>query len=117
MLRQVEARHLVLGADAQAHDGVDDLQDHVGRHDRQRVGGQDRDDLCPQLPRIAEEQAVVTALVDRLRREQSRGERAPRAANAVHADDVERVVVAELRLEVARGVAHRAGDGADDERR
>ena len=49
--------------------------------------------------------------------EESDGQRADEAADEVHADDVEGVVVAGLRLEPDGEAADHAGDEADPDRR
>src|SRR5712692_2572685 len=117
VLREVEPGHLVLFGHPEPDQSVDDFQDDRGPHDREHVRRQDGDDLDPDLARVAEEQPVVAAFVDRLGGEEPRGQRSPGSAHRVHADDVERVIIAELPLEVARRVAHRARDGADDQGR
>ena len=51
-----------------------------------------RDGLGAERGGVAEEEAVAAGGVDRLLREQSGHERAERAAGAVNAEDVQRVV-------------------------
>src|SRR3989442_1502470 len=86
--------------------GIEKCCHRPGRHPGgQRIAGEHGDDLRPQLAGIAEEEAVGAVGVHRFRRPQPGRDGAPGPADTVHADHVERVVVAELRLEVARAVA------------
>ena len=54
--------------------------------------------------------------LERLVGEEPQEERTDDAADEVDGDDVERVVVAELELQLDGEEAHHAGDGADGER-
>jgi hypothetical protein len=78
-------------------------------------GGHDGDELDPELSGIAEEQAVVAELVDRLGGEQPGGQGPPGAAQAVDADHVQGVVVAEKVLEEHAAVADAAGQKPDED--
>src|SRR5688572_24519078 len=117
VLRRVETEDLVLLGHAQRYEEVDDLQDHE-RHDG--GVGDNRghgDELDAELRRVAIDQAVRSGAVHRAAREETGRDRAPRATDAVHAEDVERVVDAEPFRELDAEVADRAGAEADDDRR
>ncbi len=53
MLREVEARHLVLLVDAQSHDGIEHLEDDHRHDEAEHDGRHHRDDLLPDLAGVA----------------------------------------------------------------
>src|SRR5438477_3908276 len=117
VLRGVEAEDFLALGDAQSDEDIDELQDHE-RHDR-RVDDRrgHRDCLDAELPGVAVDEPVLRAAVDRDGREDAGRERAPRAADAVHPEHVERVVDLEALGELDRGVAEDAGPESDEDRR
>src|SRR3954469_25130286 len=108
VLREVEAGELVLRADAHTEQRVDHLDDDERHGSGEQDGRAHGEELRPELRGVAVEEAVAAGAVDRLPREQSGGESAPDAADAVDADHVERVVVAEPGLQMAGAEAARS---------
>ena len=90
----------------------DEVRDHerVGHH---RTGG---DRLLPQLVEPAAVEQAVGLVRHACAGEETDQQGADHAADQVHADHVERVVVAEPGLEPDRKRADRAGDQADEDR-
>ncbi len=117
VLRHVQAHDLILLRHADPDEQVRDLEEHEGPDSAENPRRQNGLELRHQERRVPVDQAVLAGAVHRGPGEDARRQRAPGAAHAVHAHHVERVVVAELRLQVARGVAQRAGHDADQDRR
>src|SRR5579872_402195 len=107
---EIETVALHLFADAQADDDVDDLQDDEGDHAVVDNHGYDAEDLVDDLSRIAFDQTSVTAVL--IDGEHAGQDRADDAADAVDAEAIQRVVVAEGVLE--GGGAEIAADAAGD---
>src|SRR5579883_2339236 len=116
MEREVHAVALRLGIDAQADRDIDELQDDVAR-DRAIAGGNgDAIGLGQHLPRMAVDEAALALAADRRHREDAGQQRADDAADAVHAEGIEAVVVTEGMLEAGRApIAGKAGGEADGE--
>src|SRR5215510_5619857 len=110
--REIETLALHLIADAQADEDVDDLE-----NDQRDDGVVDEDDddaidLVEELARISLEQAGGAAIL--FDREHAGEQRADGAADGVHAEGVERVIVAQHVLQAgAAPVAEDAGGDAD----
>src|SRR5262245_13742571 len=121
MLGDVEALDLVLLRYPQRHHELDHLEDDEGGDARPHRRDGDAVELDQHLAAIAFEQAGGAG---RARRIGERGDRehaaqqgAKRAADAVDAEHVERVVIVEFLLEPGAGpVADRAREQADDQR-
>src|SRR5262244_2155303 len=113
--REIETLALHLIADAQSDEDVDDLEDDQ-RHDG--VVDEDDDDaldLVDHLHRVAFDQAGGAAVL--LDREHAGEQRADGAADGVHAEGVERIIVAQHALQAgAAPVAEDAGGDADAQR-
>src|SRR5215468_3787525 len=113
--REIETLTLHLIADAQSDEDVDDLEDDQ-RHDG--VVDEDDDDaldLIDHLHGVAFDQARRAAVL--LDREHAGEQRTDGAADGVHAEGVERVIVAQHVLQAgAAPVAENAGGDADAER-
>src|SRR5580704_5413126 len=113
--RDVETLALDVDGDAQANDEVDDLEDD--QRDDGVISDDDGDalDLVEHLGGIALDEAGGSAVL--LDREHAGEDRARGAADAVDAEAVERVVIAEHVLETGGSpIARDAGDGADRQR-
>src|SRR4029079_13578714 len=113
--REIETLALDLVGDAQPDEDVDDLENDqrhdgvVAEHDEDAV------ELVEHLHRIAIEQAGLAAIC--LDRKHAGEQRAHDAANSVHAEGVERVVVAQHVLQAgAAPVADDASGSADADR-
>src|SRR5436190_14670919 len=116
VLRRVETEDFLALGHAKPDEDIDELQDHE-RHDRRvEDRGADGDRLDAELSRVAGEEAVLRGAVHGDRREDARGDRAPRAADAVHSEDIERVVDAEPLRELDRGVAEDSGAESNEDR-
>src|SRR5258706_16022485 len=116
VLRSVESEDLFALGHAQPHEDIDELEDHEG-HDRGvRDRGEDSDRLDPELLRVAEGQSVFPGRVHRDGGEDAGGKRAPHAADAVDAEDVEGVVHLEPPGQLDPDVAERAGSETDEDR-
>src|SRR5436190_23396251 len=113
VLRRVETEDLLALRHAKPDEDIDELQDHE-RHDRRvEDRGADGDRLDAELSRVAGEEAILRSAVDRDGREDPGRDRAPRAADAVDSEDVERVVDTEPLRELDRGVAEDSSAEAD----
>ena len=118
--RDVEPLAFLLGADAQADEGVDELQRDPGADRAPQNRHADADRLGEELRRVAFQQPRYAGFAAR-RAHRGRGEDAGEqgaegAADAVHAEHVERIVVAEPVFQRrARPVADAAGERADDD--
>ena len=95
---------------------VDELAEAVGDTEGVQRDDDDPDELLAELREPAAVQQTFHAAGHDVRREESDEQRADDAADQVHADDVERVVVAELVLPAHRVRADEAGDETDDDR-
>src|SRR5436190_8154731 len=117
VLRRVETEDFLALGHAKPDEDIDELQDHE-RHDR-RVEDRsaDGDRLDAELSRVAGEEAILRSAVDRDGREDAGRDRAPRTANAVDPEDIERVIDTEALRELDRGVAEDSGAEADEDRR
>src|SRR3990172_7451332 len=82
VLAQVKPHLLFLLGHAQAHQGVDDLENDIGCDKHEDPGDQDRFDLDEELAGIAEEEPVGSRGVDRLGGEQAGRQRTPPAPDA-----------------------------------
>src|SRR2546423_3465938 len=112
--RDVEAAALGLVIDPQRNDRIDGLENHEGGDAGPEKNGHDPVNLIQQLLAVALDEAG--RLPDRGGGEDAGEERAGRAADAVHAEDVERIVIAAPELEFGAGPeAEGAGDQADDD--
>src|SRR3990172_9540709 len=117
VLAQVKSHLLFVLGHAQTHQGVDDFENDIGCDKLKDPGDQHRFDLDEELAGIAEEEAVGPRRVDRLGSKQAGGQRAPRAADTVHAHHVERVVVTQFALDDAGEVAEGPRADTDPDRR
>src|SRR6185437_5602125 len=120
MLADVEAFALVVAANPEIDDRRSELERDPGAERAPGERHRDADDLHRELPDIALPQpgnaGMGGAGDHRGGGEHPRQQRAEDAADAVDAEHVERIVIAETLLERGRGeIAHRAGDGADDD--
>ena len=115
MLRLIEAGEFLVAADSEAHDVVEQF----GETERDDAGvGDDRhdgDDLADDKAPISEEQTVDTTHAGV--GEEAEQHATDDATDHVDADDVEAVVVTELRLELDGEVAADRSDEAEDDRR
>src|SRR5690349_16018267 len=112
---EIEAFALHLFLHAQADHDVDDLQDDERHHEVVDEHDADADALVDDLRGIALDQAGRAAVC--LDREHAGEDRTGGAAERVHAEGVERVVVAEHVLEAGDApVADHAGRSADQQR-
>src|SRR5204862_1628373 len=101
VLREVEALAFVLGGDAQADEGIDQLEQEERADDGQDPGHQHAERLVEQLAGVAFEQAawkrvavcVFENWVHSAGGKNTSEQRAQRAARAVHTEGVERIVV------------------------
>ena len=118
MLGHVQAHGLLALRDAQrAANQLDDLRDDERHHTRKHDDEQHRLKLRHDLHRVAVQQACQVAVVGGICEDASQ-HRAAHAADAMHAERVERVVVAEVLLELGhREVADDTHDRAHDDRR
>src|SRR5438552_6778358 len=116
VLRRVETEDFLALGDAQSDEDVDELQDHERHHGRVDDRRGHRDRLDAELSWVAVREPVLSAAVDRYGREDAGRERAPGAADAVDAEDVERIVDLEALRELDRGVAEDAGSESDQDR-
>ncbi len=91
----VEALDLFLGRDAQPDDHVDDLEDDEGRDRTPGDADQGAPELGQDLTAIAVDQALLAHAADCLDGEHAGQDRTDEAADAMHAERVERVVVAQ----------------------
>src|SRR2546423_14530462 len=117
VLRRVEAEDFLALWHAQSDEDIDELQDHE-RHDRRvhdRCTHGDR--LDAELSRVPIRETVLRAAIDGDGREDAGRERAPRTADAVDTEDVERVVDLEAPGQLDRGVAEDARAEPDEDRR
>src|SRR5207237_8581830 len=118
VLRRVETEDFLALGDAQSDEDVDELQDHERHHGRVDDRRGHRDRLDAELSWVAVREPVLSAAVDRYGREDAGRERAPGAANAVDAEDVERIVDLGALRDLDRGAAQpAAADAAQDRRR
>src|SRR5262249_21506853 len=121
VLGQIEAFDLVLLAHPQWQEESDRLEENVSQHAGPDEDCDDGVELDQHLPGIALEQSWGT--LRRVRtsgqhrhREHAREQRAGRAADAVNAEYVERIVVPDPPLQPRAGPeADRAGDEANDD--
>src|SRR5436190_20244345 len=115
MEREVEAVALDLLSHPQAHRPVDHLEDHEADGAPIDDGHQNAVTLHPELRQVAFKKARLAA--DLGGGEDPGQKRADDAADAVHAEDIERIVATDQALE-ARGPppARRPGDEAYKER-
>src|SRR5581483_1048083 len=112
MLRNIQALELVLLRDPQRHEDADELED--------RVSDTRAPHQCDHNP-IELDQQLLGMTLDQARhpangggREHAGEQRAGHAADGMHAEHVERMVVFETVLEPGAGpIAHCAGDDAD----
>ena len=107
MLRDVEAERFLLWRNAQTDDRVDDLQDDERGDDAEDPSDRNGHDLAVDHA-AAFDQAELRAgapfsadVPARARGEDAGQNRTERSADAVDAERVERIVVAELRLDLA----------------
>ena len=114
MLRDVQPLILLLRIHPQPHRHVEDFEQHAGDRGRVDPGRHHRDELRAEERGVAEEEAVGAGGVDRFLREQAGHERAERAAGAVHAEDVQRVVDGGPRPQGDREEADRAVSATDE---
>ena len=96
VLDDVEAGRLLGVLRTERREGVDDLVEDVCAADRERVGDDRRNDLRDKEMRLAVEQAVRAVGVHSRRREEAGRDRTPRAAEAVDAERIERIIVTEF---------------------
>src|SRR5438045_1554455 len=114
VLRRVETEDLLALRHAKSDEDIDELQDHE-RHDRRvEDRGAHGDRLDAELPRVAGEETILRRAVHGDRREDARGDRAPRTTDAVHSEDIEGVVDAEPLRALDRGVAQDPGAEPDE---
>ncbi len=111
VLADVEADDLVLFADPQAHDHVQDLEEDEGHDEGVAPWWRRRRQLTAELVEAAAgtRPSAPTELTDS-DAEDAGGDGAPGPADAVHADHVQGVVQADLGAQTDREVAERAGD-------
>src|SRR5258705_11822784 len=96
MLRNIEALKLLLERNPQGCKHADQLEQHEGYGARPQQGDADAIELDQHLLRVALDQAGSPA--DRSHREHA-GQQCPgHAADAMHAEDVERIVIAQAGL-------------------
>src|SRR6266508_2287362 len=113
MQREIEAFALRFFGDAQTDDEVDDLEDDCGSDAAEHHGHYDALDLDPDLARVAVDEADRRiAALDRHGGEHAGQQRTDGAADAMHAEGIQRVVIAELVLEPGRG--EKAADAGGD---
>src|SRR5258708_24481582 len=111
---EIEAIALDIGLDPKADQGIDRLQDDEGRDRVVDHHRQDADCLIDDLAAIALDQPGGAAIL--ADGEDAGQKRARGAADRMHAEDAERVVIAEGGFEPDRTpVADDAGDRADDQ--
>lgn len=115
VLGDVQAGHLVLFFNSQSHDGIQDFQQDERDHETQHPSGDNADYLVPELSGIAIEKAVRTGRINGLRREQASGDGPPRASDAVHSYDIQRVVVTELGFQIAGIVTEEPGHRSNED--
>src|SRR6185295_16486002 len=94
----IEALDLDLPGHPEADNGVDDLEDDEGGDAGPDDRGQRSDKLHPDLGRVAVDEARLPLAAHRRDREHACQDSADEAADAVDAERVERVIVAEARL-------------------
>src|SRR5688572_4385673 len=100
MQREIQSVALDLLGHAQPDSDVDHLEDDRGADAAERHGHEDALDLDPHLRGIAVDQADRSvAALDQHGREHAGQQRADGAANAMDAEGIERVVIAELVLD------------------
>src|ERR1017187_1165404 len=122
VLGEIEAGGFVFGRDAQADDPVNDEEQNQRAHDGDAPGNGDSAELVEELPPVAVDGAGGDVLavdgVDGAGGEEPREQCAQGSASAMHAEGIERVIVAEhaLYLEDHKG-AEEAGDDADEQGR
>src|SRR5215471_18136987 len=110
---EIKASFLIIWTDLQSHGAVSDPEDDPG-HD------EGVDDCGDSQHCLAAKLSPATGLAGGVHSEAGKdaGEHDPDgAADHMHADDVEGVVVVEYVLQVDGAVAQQAGRGADDDRR
>ena len=117
VLGDIEPLDLVCLARPHGCIGVDDAKEDVRADDGKAVGDEGREDLRPQEGESAAVKQPVCAVgIDRRRRPQPRGERAPCAADAVDAERIEGVVIAEPCLDNGDGrIADSTADQTDED--
>ena len=123
MLRYVKTDGFFRFADAQTDDDINDFQNHECADNRQSDADADADELIDDLSRISFDQTDgqnISAFtfenrVDRARRKNSGHNRAENSADAVNAENVQRVVITEKFFDFANHkITNRTGDDAEE---
>src|SRR5881296_2940036 len=126
VLRHIQTFDFVFLAHAHADEHVGNLQQHKGAHQSKDPRDDRADELIAHLAEVSVEPAdrrrisfhVMIDHVDRARCEHTCQKRPNCAADPVHAEGVERVIIAEDGFHARHHqVAHHAGDRSDDQRR
>ena len=116
MFNDIEACRLLRLIRTHRRDGIDDFVKEETADDGERISDDRRDDLRHQEVRIAVEKSVRASRIDGRRRKETRRDRPPGAAEAVHAECVERIIVAHLLLEHRNSaIADSAADETDED--
>ena len=115
MLRGVDADLLLVIGNTQPEELIDHLEDNKRHHEGIAHSSADADELPAQLARFPVNEA--SAASNRGDGKDARRERAPGAAHAVHADDIERVVQFQPDPQLDRAVAERSGADTNRDRR
>ena len=113
MLVDVQSLFLYAAVDTDAHGLVGELEQQEGHHGAEDDGDDGGGNLYPQLVPVSVERALHSSFAgDALCGEDAGQDGADDASHAVHAEGVERVVIAQLRLDDCHHVE--AGGGGDD---
>src|SRR6516164_4859381 len=99
MLAQVQPQGFVLLADPESHQRLESEQNHGSARSCECNGRADGNQLRHNQAWVAIKQSIVSSRVDRFRSKYSGQDRAKDAADSVHADNVQRIVVPEYRLQ------------------
>src|SRR6266550_445685 len=115
MLTQIQTYHLLFVGDSQSHDGFHDRKNYIGPDNCQNQRRQHRNELNSKLTWIAKQKAVVARRVDCFRSEQPSRQCTPCTADTMHANHIERIVVAESWFQAACDGTENTTSDADPE--
>src|SRR5882757_6614559 len=125
VLRKIQAYLFMLRADAQADDQVDNLEQNESADDREHPCNRNSNELVQYLMRVAIQQpcrlrvacSVFTEdRIDRALREYAGEYSANRASGTMHAERIQRVVIAQPILHLYHHeIAERPGEQADQQ--